>query len=228
MKELSERNQRLYEANTKLLEHAQVVEELVTSRERNRFASEIHDSVGHSLSVLGALLEVCKLTFNEDSEATYEKISTALSISKSTLYELREAVVNFSSPSVKGTNLLDSIKSMVLGFESTGIRVNFIAHGNMEFPLHEKIPSTVFNICREALTNALKHGEANEVDIILQFNKENIGLFIFDDGKGCTNINKGMGLKGMENRVQQLNGSISFGSGGETGFGIHVQIPFRD
>ncbi len=228
MKELSERNHLLYEANSKLLEHAQVVEELVTSRERNRFASEIHDSVGHSLSVLGALLEVCKLTFNEDSEAAYEKINTALSISKSTLHELREAVVNFSSPSVKGNNLLASIKSMVYGFEATGIRVDFTVQGNGEFPLHEKISNSIFNICREALTNALKHGEAKTVDIILQFNNDNIGLYIFDDGKGCTNIKKGMGLKGMENRVRQLNGSVSFGSGGDTGFSIHVQIPLTD
>ncbi|NLD45938.1 MAG: hypothetical protein GX660_01900 [Clostridiaceae bacterium] len=61
--ELSKKNMELAKAYTKLIEHANVVEELSASRERNRMAGEIHDSVGHCLSILVALLEVIKMTY---------------------------------------------------------------------------------------------------------------------------------------------------------------------
>lgn len=228
MKQLNEKNDRLSEANTRLREHAKVVEELGIAQERNKFASEIHDSVGHSLSVLGALLEVCRLTFSEDPRKSYEKVEIALNISKKALYELRLSVVNFTSPSVKGETLLESLESMIRCFEETGIKVDFTIHGNINYPLDKETSNAVFNICREALTNSLKHGNAKTISIILNIKNSNLVLFIFDDGKGCSNPIKGIGLNGMENRVKALNGDIAFGSGGETGFGIHVEIPLSN
>lgn len=227
-KQLNEKNNRLLEANIRLQEHAKVVKELVIAQERNKFASEIHDSVGHSLSVLGALLEVCRLSFSEKPEQTYKKIETALNISKKALGELRLSVSNFTSPSFERTPLFESIESMIHCFEQTGIKVDFTLHGNTIHPLDKEVSNTVFNICREALTNSLKHGNAKTINIIFNINNNNLVLFIFDDGKGCSNPLKGIGLSGMENRVKNLNGSIAFGSGGETGFSIHVEIPLSD
>jgi signal transduction histidine kinase len=85
--------------------------------------------------------------------------------------------------------------------------------------------SALFNTCRESMTNALKHGKARNVISFLRFDEKLIELYILDDGNGCNTIVKNMGLQGMENRVKELNGRISFGSGGEKGFSIHIEIP---
>lgn len=237
--ELSKKNMKLSEAYTKLVEHANVVEELSASRERNRMAGEIHDSVGHCLSILVAMLEVIKMTYPKTtacmpvSEATpadstnivKEKINSAYNIAKNGLSELRHMVSSFSTVKRQRNNLLESIQSMIEGFEATGIKVDLTIQGDPPSEINDMLWSALYNTCREALTNALKHGEAQNVIIILRFDEELIELYIIDDGNGCNTIVKNMGLQGMENRINILNGRISFGSGGEKGFSIHVEIP---
>lgn len=235
--ELSKKNMKLSEAYTKLIEHAKVVKELSASRERNRMAGEIHDSVGHCLSILVAMLEVVKMTYptacmpvseaeSEDStDFVKEKINSAYNIAKNGLSELRHMVSSFSTVKGHGNNLMESLQSMIEGFEATGIKVDLTIQGNPPLEINDMLWSALYNTCREALTNALKHGDAQNVIIILRFDEKLIELYIMDDGNGCNAIVKNMGLQGMENRVNNLNGMISFGSGGEKGFSIHIEIP---
>ncbi|TCL70734.1 histidine kinase/DNA gyrase B/HSP90-like ATPase [Hydrogenispora ethanolica] len=68
----------------------------------------------------------------------------------------------------------------------------------------------LYKICQEALTNAVRHGEARNVTIILKEAGRLIRLIIIDDGHGCREIKKGAGLSGMEQRVKTLNGEILF------------------
>jgi signal transduction histidine kinase len=85
--------------------------------------------------------------------------------------------------------------------------------------------NTIYRICQEALTNSLRHGKATNVSIILRLSDDMISLYIIDDGVGCKNIKKSIGLSNMENRVMELGGKISFGSDGEKGFNINVDFP---
>lgn len=85
---------------------------------------------------------------------------------------------------------------------------------------------TIFRICQEALTNALRHGKASHADMVLNFSEDLVKLFIKDNGQGCLNIQKGFGLKGMEERVAALNGNIQYGSD-ENGFSIYVELPSK-
>ncbi|HEX9063242.1 MAG TPA: histidine kinase N-terminal 7TM domain-containing protein [Clostridia bacterium] len=228
LNELSDKNRSLTEAYDKLLEHAKIVEELARAKERNRIAMEIHDSQGHCLSLVIALLEVARLTLPTDTKTCETKIDTAYEIAKKGLIELRSTVTNFVSIKASGKNsLVDKIDSLIDGFKAAGIECDITIHGSVPESLSEETSNTVYSICREALTNALKHGKASLVNVILRFNEKSIDLFIFDNGKGCDLINKGNGLKGMENRVLNLEGSISFGSGGEKGFSIHAEIPIN-
>ncbi len=222
MDELSEKNIKISEAYTKLLEHAKVVEELSASRERNRLASEIHDSLGHCLAILVSMLEVMKISYSKQPEVVGEKLNSAHAIAKNGLTELRHMVSNFSTK--KENYILESLQSMIKGFEATGIKVELTLQGECPVKLDEKRWAAIYNTCKEALTNALKHGEAQNVMIILRFD-EKIDLYILDNGKGCPKLTKNMGLQGMEDRIRELNGSISFGAGEESGFSIHIEIP---
>lgn len=227
LNQLNEKNTKLSAAYSRLLEHAEVVEELAVLKERNRVAYEIHDSLGHSLSVLVALLEVCKLRFFNDTKSAQEKTIEAYNIAKSSLKELRMTVSNLSLVKYKGYNLVDALESLKTGFEATGINVDLTVKGNIPECLSEEYYKALYSICREALTNSLKHGEATVINIIMRF-KDNIAdLFIIDNGKGCSQLVRGMGLCGMENKVHKLKGKISFGSGEDKGFNIYVELPFK-
>jgi signal transduction histidine kinase len=204
------------------------VEELAAYKERSKIAGEIHDSVGHCLSILVAMLEVIKMTYAKNNDNVEEKLNNAHMIAKNGLSELRHMVSSFTTAKRHGNQLLESIQSMINGFESTGIKVDFTFQGVVPVKMSEILWSTLYNACREALTNALKHGEAKNVIIILRFDESKIELYILDDGNGCDTIVKNVGLNGMESRVHALNGVVSFGSGGEKGFSIHIEIPFKN
>jgi len=162
--ELSKKNIKLSEAYSKLIEHANVVEELSASRERNRMAGEIHDSVGHCLSVLVAMLEVVKMTYpkttvsmpgseaesDDSTDIVKEKINSAHTIAKNGLSELRHMVSSFSTVKRHGNNLLESIQSMIEGFEATGIKVDLTVQGNPPSEINDMQWSALYNTCREA------------------------------------------------------------------------------
>lgn len=222
---LNDQNQKLSDANAKLLEHAKTVEELTAEKERNKIAAEIHDSQGHCLSLLIALLEVGNLTLENDINMAKAKFKLASEVAKQGLAELRNTVSNFAAVNLSGNRLIESIKSMAEGFMAVGINIDFSIRGNLSESLSEEISTVIYYTCREALTNSLRHGEASNVNVMLSLSEKVINIYIFDNGKGCTSVVKGSGLRGMESRISSINGKISFGSGGEKGFSIHAEIP---
>ena len=82
-------------------------------------------------------------------------------------------------------------------------------------------------ICREVLTNAIRHGKAENISIILRAVDGVYRISIIDDGCGCKKINKGFGLLGIEERINKLNGRLLFGSDGVKGFYFHMEIPAK-
>ncbi|MDP4091551.1 MAG: histidine kinase, partial [Bacillota bacterium] len=106
----------------------------------------------------------------------------------------------------------------------TGMKVELTAD-KLDNVLTSNQADVIYRVCKEALTNSLRHGKAEHVSIIFKLVEKNIKLFIFDDGCGCREISLGLGLKGMRERVQEEKGSIAYGSDGEKGFNIHVELP---
>ncbi|HOV27534.1 MAG TPA: histidine kinase N-terminal 7TM domain-containing protein [Pseudobacteroides sp.] len=144
--ELGSKNLKLSEAYSKLLEHANVVEELSAYRERSRIAGEIHDSVGHCLSILVATLEVIKMSFGKaNDDEILERINSSHLVAKNGLSELRHMVSDFISKKRNGSQLIESIKSMIEGFEATGIKVDFTVQGTYPREVSEVLWTTLYN-----------------------------------------------------------------------------------
>ena len=116
-------------------------------------------------------------------------------------------------------------------------RLKNIKHGlgdkkNLSYDLDEHliIPNEeCFNvlarICLEGVTNSIKHGKAKNIGIIIKHNPSAIRFKMFDDGYGCKNINKGIGLTSMTERVHKIGGTLKFKSDIGSGFVIFVSIP---
>lgn len=218
--EVNEKNIELSAVNEQLQEHLTLVEELTIAKERNRIARDTHDTLGHTLTLLIALLEVSSILCEQNPAETKMKLLEAIMVAKQGIKELRNSI----HQKMEINNLYDSLQKLFANFEPSGMKVDFSVEGITNYlkPKHEDL---IFRICQEALTNALRHGNAKRTAIILCFDNQAIKLYIFNDGHGCQKITKGMGLTGMEQRVKECNGNIEYGSNGEIGFNINVEIP---
>lgn len=223
LRKLEEKNYELEAKNKHLKDYADTVEELAVSKERNRFARDVHDSIGHTMSVLLSLLGVCTVLCKNQPQIK-SKLEEALAIAKDGLSELRRSVYGLCSGNLETYSLINALKELAKEFETTGIKVDLSIEGRC---IEEKFnySDTIFKVCKEALTNSLKHGKATQVSLFIEFTPVLTKIFIFDNGSGCSEIKKGMGLSGMEERIANVNGSIVYGSDGEKGFRIHIEIP---
>lgn len=227
MNELNTKNRALSEANEQLKEHMHTVEELAVANERNRFARDVHDTLGHTMALLIAQLEVCSISYAKDPKVTEEKLADALETARGGLKELRRSIVGLMPEKLESNSLVNALKRLVHDFSMSGMKIDFTVDGP-EPNLNVTYRDVIYRLCQEALTNSLRHGRAKNASIILRFQEDRAKVYIFDDGCGSKNIIKGFGLSGMEDRINSLSGKLRYGSDGESGFNIHAEIPIGD
>lgn len=224
--ELTKKNSQLVEANYQLKRHMLAVEELAVLKERSRVARDIHDTLGHTLTLLTKMQEAAIGDLESDRDKTLETMKKANEVTRNGLKELRLSIHNMMPGREESHTLQNDLNNLAASFGSSGVCVELTYDGdaNYDSPIYSQ---TVLRVCQEAVTNSVKHGNADRIHIILRFSEKSISLFIIDNGSGCGQINKGYGLTGMEERVSKLGGSIRFGSDGESGFNIHAEIPLE-
>lgn len=188
-----------------------------TLTERNRIAREIHDHVGHMLSrsilQLGAILSI-----NKD-----EKLDAPLRSLKDTLdtamNNIRESVHDLKDDSL---DLEYMVKEITGQYETLKISIDY----DMGQFLPKEIKYCFIAIVKEALTNTVKHSDSTKVNIVMREHPALYQVLIEDNGSGSDkikNINAGIGLENMRDRVNAFGGNISFS--GENGFRIFITIP---
>ena len=153
-----------------------------------------------------------------------EKLGEAERIAREGLEELRTSVKGLVSDKIHMGSLLKALEGLAEDFKSLGIQVDFSIQGLEDMSDATRI-ETLRAICMEASTNAVKHGKAENISIIIRKEDGYVRMVIFDDGSGCNSIVKGFGLLSMEKRVGAINGNIDFNSDGESGFIIRVELP---
>jgi signal transduction histidine kinase/tRNA A-37 threonylcarbamoyl transferase component Bud32 len=229
--ELVVKNQELAILNQQLKEHAATIEELAIVKERNRMAREVHDTLGHTLTLLIMLVKVGRIKLEEDPLEAKDKLSQAVEIAQEGLEELRRSIMGLMPENAGNNNIVLSLETLIESAQKSGLEVDFSVNGeefyykNMALRSSFPFNDCIYKTCQEAITNSLRHGNATKIGIILRFSAGKLVIFIIDNGKGCKDIQKGFGLKGMESRIQGLNGHIIYGSDGEKGFNIHIEIP---
>jgi signal transduction histidine kinase len=225
-KRVAERTQQLETANRELKEYAATVEELSVMRERNRIAREVHDTLGQTLSILANLLQSSISSWKTNPQKAEKNLTEANSIVKQGLIELRWSITELMHDKVDSEKFIATLQRLFREYDTLGVKVDF-SFDELDISLSPRYLKVLYRICQEALTNSLKHGKATEVNIILRLTNRKLKLFIFDNGIGCDTIDlsKGFGLMGMKQRIEELKGKASFGSNGEQGFNINVEIP---
>ena len=219
-------NKDLKESYIKLQEFSKQIEELTITKERNRVAQEIHDSLGHFLTALIMNLDYMEKVFDKNPEESMELIIKAQKLARDSMNELRDAVYTLKD-SEKAVNLLDLINELINNLTiNQEVDVKLDINGEIK-GLSLNIKNIIFKTIQEALTNSIKHGQGTRFFISIQKQDEILTLTIKDNGRGCGQISKGHGLKGIEERVNNVKGIIKYQSARNKGFEINVSIPLK-
>lgn len=164
------------------------------------------------------------MTYDVDENHARKIMKDLMKISKDGMNKLRLSISGMIPESLEANHLIKAVTELAEMFSHSGLKIDLTCEGNSEY-VGREVSDALLKICQESVTNSIKHGKAHNVKILFVFNRTSVKLFIFDDGIGCADIKKGNGLSGMEERVWQLSGEIAFGSDGEKGFNIHIEIP---
>ncbi len=218
----------LEKAHDQLASYAVQVEDLATTKERNRLAREIHDNLGHYLTVAIVQLEAAKSVMEHDPARALDALGKAQNCTKDGLAAVRQSVAALRESPIGGRSLADALVLLLEEMHMTGIVADFEILGEKR-KLKAKTKLTLYRVVQEGLTNVRKHARASRVDVILDYGDagaELVRVVLKDNGVGTTMTdNGGYGLVGMRERVQLLNGDFHIESAPGKGFLIKVAVP---
>ena len=222
----SERDARkaLAEANQLLRDHAAQVEELATTKERNRLAREIHDSLGHYLTVVNVQIGAARTVFDQDRTRALEHLSKAQSLTQEGLADVRHSVATLRASPTESRPLPEAINSLINQWKAAGLNANLVIAGSPRLLLPQT-NLTLYRATQEALTNVAKHANATHVDVRLNYDHDRIQLSIVDNGVGANDSEGGFGLLGVRERVQLLKGVVRVRTKPGEGFVLEVEVP---
>ncbi len=215
----------LEEANVQLAAYATQAEELAMTQERNRLAREIHDSLGHYLTIVNVQIEAAKVVMDSDPERAWDAMNKAQDLTQKGLTRVRESVAARRESPVSNRPLHEAIASLAEETQNTGIVTAFKVAGEPQ-TLENKVALALYRAAQEGLTNVRKHARASRVDVLLDFGRPGeVRLEVKDNGVGAAATTGGFGLLGIRERVQLLGGRFEASTGIGKGFCLTVSVP---
>ena len=222
---LSKANEDLQAANEQLKEYSKITEKMGETRERNRLAREIHDTLGHTLTGILAGLDACLTTIDIAPQETKKQLEMIAEVTRQGIKDVRRSVNKLRPDALERLNLESAIRKMILDIESmSNTHVTFESKvANLKFDTDEE--DTIYRVIQESLTNAIRHGKATRIWVYIESDNGEIVLTIKDNGVGCKDMKKGFGTRHIVERIQMLKGSVEFD--GSDGFTVIARIPIR-
>ncbi|MDP4153697.1 MAG: sensor histidine kinase [Bacillota bacterium] len=216
----------LQSANARLQAYAENVKKISVVEERTRIAQELHDSIGHGLVALGMNLEFAENVMGKDTVKAKVAIHRAQLQSKKCLDDLRSAVTALkNSPTENSMGLKESISELFDSFHDGEILFHLSFNNRVEL-MEPEMKDCIYKAVREAVTNGIRHGKANDFTIDISLSSSLMKVSIKDNGHGSGEIVKSHGLTGIENRTVALGGSTSYSFSETGGFEVKLEIPY--
>src|SRR5689334_4927576 len=212
-------------ANQRLRERAAQIEDLAITKERNRLAREIHDSVGHYLTVVNVQIGAAQTVLQQDRPRALDHLTKAQTLTQEGLAEIRRSVAALRSAPIESRPLPEALKHLVEQWNAAGRNAKFEVTGTIR-ALSPQAELTLYRTAQEALTNVDKHAKATRVDVLLDYTRErSVLLKVEDYGVGTDKVRTGFGLSGIRERVQLLRGEVQIQTAVGKGFGLEVKLP---
>jgi signal transduction histidine kinase len=204
-------------------------------RERARIAREMHDVLGHQLSLIVAQASTTRRVFADRPEATAEALGAIESVGRDALSGLRHVVGLLRSD--RPPPGLDGVEALVSQLDRAGLPAKLVVRGNRR-PLAADVELTALRIVQEALTNSLRHSGCSGVTITLSFSADALDVDVTDGPRPSDPSpapppraaedgapRRGFGLVGMHQRIESLGGGLVAGPLGGGGFRVRARLP---
>jgi signal transduction histidine kinase len=215
----------LGEANERLREHAAQAHDLATTKERHRIAREIHDGLGHYLTVVFVQLEAAEKLLAKDPARALAAIAKARQLTHEGLDEVRRALTVLRGSTPAGRTLLEGIEALASASAEGGIETQVIVEGAPR-PLPESTEFTLYRAVQEALTNVKRHARAQRVKVELCFASQgSVAIRVEDDGIGSDRAEGGFGLVGLRERAELVGGELTIRTARAQGFALELRVP---
>jgi two-component system sensor histidine kinase DesK len=204
-------------ANIELRAARAELAELAVAEERLRFARDLHDLLGQSLSLIALKAQLAGRLLPDRPEEAARHIAELQTVSRDALAEVREAVSGYRTPT-----LAQELAGARIALEAAGIEARL---DNPVVALPPDVEAVLAWTVREGATNVIRHSHARHATIRIEPGLAAANAEILDDGAGGDGGGTGHGLVGLRERVQGLGGELDAGPAPDGGFRLRVSVP---
>ena len=214
--EQRKQNARLEEANRQLASYASTLEQLTISRERNRLARELHDTLAHTLSGLAVQLEAVEALWEAEPGKSRRMLQDSLGHTRSGLKEARRAIQALRATPLEDLGLNLALEGLARSeAERTGMTLE-LQLPDVSPKLRPEVEHGLYRIAEEALRNASQHAKASKLVVRMSQKDGKLELLVQDDGRGFDPSQPPpadrFGLRGIQERAAAIGGQIRLDS----------------
>lgn len=192
------------------------VRRLAALAERERIGRDLHDLLGHTLSLVALKSDLAGKLMTRDPLAAKREIDDVSRVARDALSQVRRAVSG-----IRAAGLAAELASAKLLMESDGVA--FAYHADPT-PIPPELETVLALAVREAVTNIQRHARAGKAEVSVHFTSRQVILRVVDDGRGSAVV-PGNGLTGMRERLEALGGGLRIDSAPNRGTTLEVQLP---
>jgi two-component system, NarL family, sensor histidine kinase DegS len=200
--------------------------------ERKRLSREIHDGPAQMMANVLLRSDLIERTYREKgSDAAFKEISSLKEMVRDALTEVRRIIYDLRPMALDDLGLVPTLKKYLETIEeyNQGIRILFQSNGQ-EFRLPSNYETSVFRLVQEAVSNAIRHGKATQIEVKVEWLKDRVTIIVKDNGSGFDQSivkNQSFGLIGMKERIDLIEGDFFINSSPGNGTVLMFQIPFK-
>jgi two-component system sensor histidine kinase DesK len=210
---------RLMELNRDLVTAREEVGRLAVSEERLRFARDLHDVLGHGLTVIAVKAELAERLLALDAPGAAEHVTDIKTVARDALSEVREAVSGYRQPTLAG-----ELSGARTALQAAGIDARL---AGTDVALDPEVEAVLAWAVREGTTNVIRHSGAHSCRIEVHHGLVAASAEVVDDGHAVEPDGTGSGLVGLRERAERLAGRLEAGPAPGGGFRLSVTVPVR-
>lgn len=200
--------------------------ELRVRGERERLSRDLHDTVGHTLSVISLQAGVAADAIAAGSPAAAQAVERIRAASSRSLREVGSMVRILRAGDGDGVHSLSAVPEVVETARGVGVETSVdiaVTPGELSPP----VDATAFRVIQEAVTNVVRHAGATRAAVAARVVDGTLLVDVTDDGRGAGGTERGHGLLGMAERVRLLGGTLTTTNGDDGGFAVRARLPAR-
>jgi signal transduction histidine kinase len=198
----------------------ELLAEAAAAQERLRIARELHDAVGHDVSLMVVQAEaLAAVTGDERADAIAALGRRTMGELHRTLKVLREAAELAPQPG------LGDLGGVIEGARHAGVPITYAVEG-APHALTAALDASAYRIVQEAVTNVIRHAGGASATVTVRYGDETLELLVSDEGTASPSVNGGHGLVGMRERVAAFGGTLHAGPRAGHGFEVRAELPY--